>query len=138
MTPNTMASRSPGVNLQCSAYNVEYWRQQATFKPAWTTTLIKDVLGSTGSSYDSSTIGSILAEATARAGALGVLQHLLSMVLAIQLHNIGTGDFNVAYIQNVWRSYVTTGHYTPGGSGVQWDDVQIITWLRYLMYGTTI
>lgn len=133
MNPNIATSREPNGRLQCSAYNVEYWRKQLEFSPPWAILPVSGLLSVTGSSFDAKTVREVLEQPIAMSGQLGVLQHVLAMLLALTYHNVGLGAFNPTYLSKVWSSYAVTGTYSPA-PGSQWTDVQIVQWLRYLMY----
>jgi hypothetical protein len=140
VSASTFASRSPGSVAQCSIYNVEYWKNFSANGQLKLNPKIGDYLGHVGSSYDTKTIAEVLAEGGSTAvlnGQLGVLQHLLAMALASDFYGIGSANgFNKAYLQGVWANYITHGTYSLPASGILWNESQIITWLRMLMYPT--
>ena len=67
----------------------------------------------------------------------GVGKDTLACYLSAAWLNVGAGNtpINVlsgGTVKNIWNSYVGTGHYSPT-AGVQWDDGQIVTWLKTTM-----
>lgn len=138
----TFMSRNPGKTISCSTKNCEYWRSQAAVDPtpADLALTVGQLLSGTGSSYNGHIVKDVLlsGSAIARSGALGVLQHCLSVALSLKGGHVPTpGVVNLSYIQGVWVSYNTNYPNYRSPAGVMMTEAQLIDWLRVLMYPLT-
>lgn len=133
----TFKSRNPDSTLQCSSTNIEYWVAQAALPspPADMLKKVKNILGSTASTYNGSLVKNILSGTIYTSTSLGVLQHILALALSINGGFVPNPGFvNVAYLKGVWSSYITNGPNYKSPTGLVMTEAQLITWLRVMMY----
>jgi hypothetical protein len=141
----TFKSRNPhATSIQCSKFDANYWRATLANTmptPAYFSGTVSDLLGSTGSTYNTHTLKqlfdlpSIGGTTVSTTGELGVLQHLASLALHYNAgYLVSAGVFNLAYIQGIWANYKSNGNrYRLPASNIDWGDSEVIAWLRFLM-----
>lgn len=141
----TFKSRNPGVKtIQCTSGTglPEAFIAECKSKPdaAPYTQLVSERLGHTSSQYNGKTIGYALTCAGSSpqlSGELGVLQHLLSMSLALEKGLVTMpGNMSQGYLCGVWANFNANMcvKYEAPFSGVSWNSSQVVTWLRLSMY----
>jgi hypothetical protein len=146
---STFKSRNPGSTVGCASKNCEYWYGQSggsthVFgKNCGNSVLngtVSTLLGTTSCTMSSWKLCDVMAKPIATSGETGVLQHLISMCLdvtASPLDVTAPNGISQTYLRGMWSSYMTSGTYTVGTTGVVWNEAQIVAWLR-AMLGYTI
>ena len=139
----TFKSRNPGVTtVSCGARTVQGWSSFAATNPtlACITQLISaSAFGGTACTYNTRSVGWVLAQPVATSGELGVLQHLVALNLCLTQNSMrGTPNgLSSSYLASVWTNYKGTGGYRV--PGIRWTEAQLVTWLRYqLAYSLTV
>jgi hypothetical protein len=147
----TFKSRNPHVTtIQCTGggtLDANYWKGIANTSPVPAHLLVhvSALLGSTGGGMDGNTLQYVLQQHQATGpiettGELGTLQHLITLALHYNAGNLtSAGVFNLAYIQGIWANYKSNGNrYKLPASNIDWGDVELIAWLRFLMNPITL
>lgn len=143
----TFKSRNPTTTvINCSSMTCEQWRSRCDLSPraSCLSSKVSSLLGSTGSSYDSTLVYQVLksGSAIATSGELGVLQHILSlhMCLTQGYMSAAAGNVSPAYLASMWQNFRSNGgQFILSTSGINWDSTKVVSWLRYqLNYSVAI